>query len=462
MATVASCTDDYTDWDNPQKNAEEAAKTMEVKMGAAEAIDFAKLEGVDSVQVFTSSITGTDSPVMNYVLRLTNPAAADKVAQIEANQSCKVAVADLKAAVESLYGKAPMQRTISTAISAYATVKGEAYKYTGDTEIKATLVAPNIETAYYIVGDGLGWDYAGAAAHKFYHSTTNVYDDPVFTITVPAPTNDDGSRKDFYFKIFPQSGVDAATKSLDWSKVLGTDQDTEDVRAEEMLKTDGKAFKQSASDGAKFYTITLNMMDGKMTVAPLAFEEYIYVPGNHQGWKPESAPALRSPGFDGIYEGFVHLDGEFKFTKKRNWNDGEYNFESFSSVGSFTQGGGTNLNGTEGHYFIKADIPGKTLSATPITKVGMIGSFTNGWSDADEVAMTYVAAEDCWTATVTLDGGKFKFRFNGKWADDLNLGGSLDNLVRNGDDLTAPAGTYTVKLYMSRSQSNNIYCTLTK
>lgn len=458
-ATMASCTEDFTDWLSPLHNGQEAAKTIAIDVKPVSAIDFKTLEGVDSVQVFSTAITATDAPVMTYLLTLNNGATPAKEVTLQASDLCKVAVADLKDAVVSLYGKAPVLRDMSAKVVSFAEVKGETFRYEGTTNLQATLVAPVIENAYYLVGEGLGWKAADALKYKFTHSTTNVYDDPVFTITVPAPTNADGTRKDFYYKVVPQSAIDASQADPVWAKVLGTDQATEDVRAEEGLKADGKALKQSAADGAKFYTITLNMMDYKLTITPLAFEEYIFIPGNHQGWSPATAPALWGKGFDGKYEGFAHLNGDFKFTKVRDWK-GEYNFNDFTNLSGFAQGEGSNIKATEGDYFLQVDAVSKTLTATPLTKVGIIGNFC-GWADDQEVAMTYVAAEDCYKAEgVKLDGKEFKFRFNGKWADDLNLGGAQDDLVRNGGNLTAAAGTYTIKLYMSRSKSNKMYFTL--
>lgn len=453
---LTACTEDFTDWSNPQHNNPEEAKTIAINVTNVDAINFAELDGVDSVQLFTSSVTATDAPALTYQVLLAAEGDATKTASVTANANCKVAVTDLRLAVESLYGKAPVLRTMPAEVTSYATVGIETFKYVGKTQVQVTLVAPEIEEAYYLVGDGLGWDYAGAIAHKFSHSGGNVYDNPVFTLTVPAPTNEDGTRKDFYFKLVPQSAV--AGGDLNWDKVMGTAADTEDVRAEETVKTGGKAFKQSADDKAKFYSITINMMDYKMTVAPLSFSEFVYVPGNHQDWSPESAPALRSPNFDGVYTGFVNLNGDFKLTKERNWSNGEYNHNDFFTyTDNFKSGEGSNINSTEGLFYLEANVANKALKATPITKVGVVGNF-NGWGN--DAVLTYNAAEDCYQGQVVLDGGAFKFRFNGEWS--LNLGGSIDNLTQNGADITAEAGTYTVKLYLSRAKNNNIYCTLTK
>lgn len=53
----------------------------------------------------------------------------------------------------------------------------------------------------------------------------------------------------------------------------------------------------------------------KLTVTPFTTDlPQLAVPGNHQGWSPGSAPRIAAAGFGQTdYEGYVWLDGEFKF-----------------------------------------------------------------------------------------------------------------------------------------------------
>lgn len=191
------------------------------------------------------------------------------------------------------------------------------------------------------------------------------------------------------------------------------------------------------------------------------YGEFVYVVGN-PAWSPETAASLRSPNFDGVYTGFSYVDGDFKFTKHRNWDDGEYNFADFTTLGEgIVQGEGSNINiATAGYYYLVADLSTGSLTATLIEKMGIIGSATpSGW-DAD-TEMAYDATNDCWTVTVDLVAGVFKFRVNGDWA--INLCGTTDNLSQDGADIAVDeAGTYTITLYASRTTSNNIYCTVEK
>lgn len=191
------------------------------------------------------------------------------------------------------------------------------------------------------------------------------------------------------------------------------------------------------------------------------FEEFIYFAGN-PGWDPATGAALRSPDFDGVYTGFCYVNGDFKFTKYRNWDD-EYNSGDFTALGDgIAQGEGTNINiAVPGYYYLVADLSTGSLTATLIERWGVIGDF-NGW--ADDVPMTYDSAGDCWSVTLNMTAGGFKFRANGGW-DVGNYGGtSTDDLEENSSsNLTIEEdGTYTITLYASRTTSDNIYCTIEK
>ena len=70
-------------------------------------------------------------------------------------------------------------------------------------------------------------------------------------------------------------------------------------------------------------------------------------------------------------------------------------------------------------------------------------------------------ADDCWEITTALNADEFKFTTNGSW--DINLGGDAANLEENGPNLRVnEAGTYTIKLYPSRAQSDKMYATIVK
>lgn len=457
--TMVACTDDYTDWAAPQHNDPETPQSVSFSAAAVSAIDFATLTD-DSVAVFTPTITMEKDATVSYKVTL------EGTQILEANKAGKVSTEKLNAAIVALYGKRPTERTMQAVVDAYVNINGLVIKSTADAiEVKATLVAPVIENAYYLIGTPNNWTI-GDTSLKFNHSGEDVYDDPVFTLTVEAPYTDEQKteRTDLWFKIVPES---ALTKTGDdfWAVVLGSDEKNGDSRTEAGLALKGEednSFTQPATDGAKFYTISLNMMDGKMTIKPLAFEEFIYAPGNHQNWTPATAPALQSAGFDGVYKGFSPLDGGFKFTKARDWNQGEYNSSDFSTVSEglvLGEGGGNIEMTAKDFYYIVADVVKGDLTATATTW-GLIGSATSGQWDTD-TPMVYNANDQSWSVTTDLTTGEFKFRANNDWI--IDVGGTADDLTFGGSNITlTEAGNYTITLFLTRSTSNKMYCTIIK
>lgn len=446
--TMVACTDDYTDWAAPQENGPEDAKSVSVSVSAASAIDFAT-STAENVTIFSPSFTAEDGATATYKVTLS---PEDNSASAVLNSADgTVPAEELKNAVISFYGKAPTPRILNAVVDAYVDVKGQTIKVTAPAvTVNVTLDAPFISTGYYLIGDMNGWN--GDNMFAFKHSGANVYDDPVFTLVFT--TEADGQ----YWKIIPQSNVDASNV---WNEgiegVVGVEVDG-DTSLEGLLTT--TAPQAGKIEKAGMYKMTLNMMDYTYKLEELNFEEYIYIPGNHQGWSPATAPRLYGANFDGYYSGFSCLDGGFKFTKGPDWPFGEYNWGSFTShpEGFTGEGGGDITCTVKGFYFIEANVAEGTLKATPTTW-GIIGDATaNGWdSDQD---MTWNAEKHCWCATITLTDGTIKFRANDGW--DINFGGNPDNLSAGGDNIPVTAGTYDIDLYLERTTSENIYCTMTK
>lgn len=326
----------------------------------------------------------------------------------------------------------------------------------------------NIADNYYLIGGPGEWN--NSKDQKFSHSDKSVFEDPVFTYTFAS------TGGEMWFAFGDEDAIDAVGNG-DWNQLFGTTGDSKDLSGSFDRRYNLGGEHSFCVDGsAAFYRFSVNMMTMTYEITPLNFEEFIYVPGNAQkyntsapgmpewGWTPELAPALRSANFDGIYVGYAYMDGEFKFTKERNWN-AEYNYDSFTTYGSmFTGQAGTggNINCTEpGYYRLVADVANGSLNATKVTW-GLVGPATPaGWDAGSYVVMDYNMADDCWEITTALNADEFKFTTNGSW--DINLGGDAANLEENGPNLRVnEAGTYTIKLYPSRAQSDKMYATIVK
>lgn len=178
------------------------------------------------------------------------------------------------------------------------------------------------------------------------------------------------------------------------------------------------------------------------------------VPGNHQGWNPPTAPRIASSAFGATdYEGYVWLDGGFKFVAPDpagnfNWGNPDWGDDgSFSGVLALT--GESDCSATAGYYRVKANTT-TLLYTVEATTWGIVGAATpGGWDNS--TALTYNSSTKKWEGSVALTAGEFKFRANNAWA--INLGGDPDadgSMNYDGPNLSVAAGgTYTVVLDLS-------------
>ena len=452
--SATSCNEDFNeDVAAPQQWEQEAAITLPgLSISPVATVDLATAS--DSVTIFNPSVSGTlpeGATLDNFRVDLV---AESGSTTLNASTTGKVATTELQAVIEKAYGKRPTERTFTATVYANIMNNGQASLLKGETTVKAIPVAPQISQHYYLIGAPSAWDPT-CVTMPFNHSNKDVYEDPVFSIVFPVA---DGET---WFAVTD----DITVEKNDWSQVFGCAEGNGNNGEEGTLKrradlTDDGSFKVVVNGDAKFIKMTLNMMEYTYKIEKLNFAEFIYVPGNHQGWSPEKAPALQSPNFDGVYVGYTYLNGNFKFTKERNWN-AEYNFNDFAVKDDiFFNNDGSNINiSEEGFYQIKADVASSNLSAVKTTW-GIIGPAQAGGWDTD-TDMTWNAADESWTATVELAADEFKFRANDGWT--INVGGSFDNLTQDGGNIkVTEAGTYEVKLFLTRSTSDKMYCTITK
>ena len=328
-------------------------------------------------------------------------------------------------------------------------------------EYSYTVEPVNISENYYLIGGPSG-DWAGTAAskeQKFSHSNADVFEDPVFTYVFEG----NGGTGDIWFA-FGDDETCEAIGNNDWTKLYGYKGDFDMSGSFDRRYNLGDGVENSfhVDGSAKFYRLTINMSDLTYEIAPLDFDPYVYFIGATDGWaNAEQKLALTDDG--GIYTGYLYCadpngwGNEFKFQKVPGDWDSQLNSATFTGgiTGDFAAGeDNIKANAGEGVYFVTLDLANLTLNAVKVETMGIIGGF-NGWGG--DVVMTWNATDYCFEATgagVTADG--WKFRVNADWG--INLGGTLDNLVANGDNLSAVGNT--IKLYPTRKGADNIYCTV--
>ena len=452
MAMV-SCTEDYTDWANPQINPEEEAVAF--GNGSVTPVDVINLANVTEEKIQVASIVASTSSDAGYTPTI-KINLGDKTYDID--NDGKMATADLASYISETYGKRPIEHDINATLDAWFNNGSTVVKMaTSETfQVKAIPVAPVIDEGYYLVGDMFnaegvdGWNTV-SAKQAFKHSDKDVYDDPIFTLTFET------KEANQCWKVIPKKNIDAETF---WAAgVVGPKIDG-DVSMTGLLTSDDPKAGKIAKAGK--YKLTINMMDYSYTIEEVKYDPFIYFIGATDGWTNAEQKLALVDANTGTYTGFLYCadpnnwGNQFKFQRVAGSWDNEINAGAFNTFdGAATnENGNIGVNAGEGVYYFDVNLANRTIKATKVETMGIIGGFNNWGGDA---AMTWNAEEYCFEATnvgVTADG--WKFRINGGW--DINLGGSLNNLTAGGDNI-AVAGN-TIKLYPTRKTSDNIYCTV--
>ena len=160
LAFAACDEGDYNDWVVPE-TTQDATEDEKLSSGfsatPADAINFETLGGLavdyDTVfvKLFTPVLTGNTPDAVSYTIQL----GSQEV--FELDSTLLVPASYVKAAVESEFGKAPVERTLSATVCATETLGSIATKHKATVEVKATLVAPAFEDYLYYAGDVTSW-----------------------------------------------------------------------------------------------------------------------------------------------------------------------------------------------------------------------------------------------------------------------------------------------------------------
>ena len=452
LMSMVSCTEDYTDWGNPQSNPQEEAVSF--GDGSVTPVDVIDLAKVETEKVKVASIVAPTSSnaayTPNYKINFDGQS-------FDIDADGNMATAELTSYIVDKYGKRPTERDIDATLDAWVSNGATAVKMATSEkfQIKAIPEAPVIEEGYYLVGDMFTTDdvngWTKEVAKAFNHSDKDVYEDPVFTVSFET------TKADQYWKIIPKKNIDSGEI---WAAgVVGPKVDGDDSMTGTLTNGDAKAGKIAK---AGKYKLTINMMDYTYTIEEVKYDPFIYFIGATDGWTNAEQKLALVDANTGTYTGFLYCadpnnwGNQFKFQRVAGSWDNEINAGAFNTFdGAATnENGNIGVNAGEGVYYFDVNLANGTIKATKVETMGLIGNF-NSW--AGDAAMTWNAEEYCFEATnvgVTADG--WKFRVNGGW--DINLGGSLNNLTAGGDNI-AVAGN-TIKLYPTRKTSDNIYCTV--
>ncbi len=387
-ALFSSCKGDYDDWADPQGYPQEEAKNVAFTVTPASAIDMATVD-TDSISLFTASIDSKDPmSVVSYTVELGKADESGNVVskqELTASATGKVAKADLVSAVESLYGKAPEQRTMQTVVVASLKQNGQAfYAKSNQVQTLVTLVKPNISSAYYLVGDMLGWD--SSSMIKFTHSDNNVYDDPVFKISFETTADNQ------YWKIIPQENVDGEF----WANpgVVGPSVDGDDSMSGSLVN-EGCGAGKIATAGK--YIMTINMMDYTYTIEAAPTE--LYMTGSEYGWS-DWRQLVPIYGTDDQFWTVVYLaEGEqFKFAPQAGWG-GDFGYtgttvKDVAGAGITSSADGNLVAGKAGWYLLHVTNGTDRVFEVLEPNVYLIGDAAGEWNIDASHKFTVPATKD--------------------------------------------------------------------
>ncbi len=451
LAFAACDEGDYNDWVVPE-TTQDATEDEKLSSGfsatPADAINFETLGGLavdyDTVfvKLFTPVLTGNTPDAVSYTIQLGSQDA------IELDSTLLVPASYVKAAVESEFGKAPVERTLSATVCATETLGSIATKHKATVEVKATLVAPYIcEEGYRLVGTPTNWAISEDCPKVTrVNPDASIYDDARFSVVVDAPVDDKGARVDFWFKVLPETSIADAS----WDGVLGTAVDGSSESPFILGDNLDGAMMQPADDGAIKYRITIDMMEYKAYVEALAFEDYLYYAGDVTSWQSNAQPLLGDG--NGGYTGYYFIK---KADKANTWG---FKFTNGIGDAATTWYGGKdgalgsdNISPEEdGFYQIDANLADNTYKITKIETISIIGSVVlkeDGTADTNwgtDAVMEYDEAAMAFVYQGKLAAGAFKFRANKDWT--LSWGNGAAGLTsKKGSDINlATEGTYKV------------------
>ena len=431
LMAMVSCTEDYTDWGNPQTNPQKEAVAF--GNGSVTPVDVINLADVKTEKVKVASIVAPTSSDAAYT-----PTYKINIdgQSFDIDADGNMAKADLVNYITGKWGKRPTERDIDATLDAWQSNGSIAAKMATSAtfQVKAIPEAPFIDAAYYLVGDLTDWKLDTKL--KFAHSSADVYEDPVFTLMFT--TTKDGQN----WKIIPQGNVDTGNI---WAVenapkgVVGIEQDGDNAMSGKLCTSTSDGKKAGAGKIAKagMYQMTINMMDYTYTIKQIAPEYYLV--GKLQGWsdKPKDKTCLMYAETPMVqsYTTQWNDDANLKIWLGSDWGTWSSAYGSATMADANTPTGSLKSDNNAGaivcpepgaFYTFKVDFSTMTYKWTKLENqnptayehVGLIG-VGNDWKN--DVDMKEVTPHN-WFIETTIPEGNFKIRANHEWDDSANWG----------------------------------------
>ncbi len=465
---LASCTEDFKDWAEPQSNPQgEVVAFGNGSVAGVGVIDLAEVPE-DAMTVKVCDITAPTSSDTTYNPQYTIYLNGEP---FELGLDGTMSVDELSSYVISLYGQAPEVRELTARIKSTMSNGTTATSIMSDEFTVSVIPAtPRISSAYYYIGTSNDWNLT-SPVYKLENNGGDVYANPVFTVVVPAMFDENNQRIDNWFKIVPQETADLddilsgdiigyavdGGNEMEGSFVEGANEDV------------ANAFKIPADIRADKYRLTFDMMNRTFTIEPiieLGTPDLWYLVGSCVGngsWGNDAdavgtALVPLYPATDNYnilsYVGYFPAGQGFKLIH----NPGSW-VEQWGMVdGAFVKndGGSGDIKVAEdGYYQITYD---KEMDVVTIMKytgavgvynmMGMPGDYVN-WSTTATMMtpMTTVVENHDWMVKDLTFGtdALAKFAADGAWTVNWGSDGFPVGIgTQGGANIPVVAGTYDV------------------
>jgi hypothetical protein len=466
---LASCTEDFKDWANPQSNPQGELVTFGTgSVAATGVIDFAEIpDSVEMVKVcdITAPASNDTAYAPKYSIILNGeefPLTADGMMN----------AADLQAYVVSLFGQAPEVRDLTARVKCVMTNGTTATTIMSDEfTVQAIPNTPKISSAYYYIGTSNDWD-AKKVVYQLTNGGGDVYANPVFTVVIPAVFNaETGAREDNWFKILPQESMDLDNV---WDgDVIGYAIDGGNDMSGDFVEgasgTVANAFKIPGDIRADKYRLTFDMMNRTFEIEPiieLGTPDLWYLVGaciGNGSWgnAPDALGTALVPLYPAkdnysilSYVGYFPADQGFKLIHTPGSWDEQWGIKDGVFVKN--DGGSSDIKLSEdGYYQITYDMEMDALTITKYTgavgvyaAMGMPGGYQD-WNPSGTLMTgmgTAYENHDWYRKNMTFDSDtELKFAADGSWA--VNWGSLLFPVgvgEGGGPNIPVPAGTYDV------------------
>ena len=374
---MTACNEDFADWTNQATNAQgEAVNFGDGKVSSVGVINLAQYPteptDLDSVKVcdIVAPTTSYEQTVNKYFINL-----GDKQYQLSATGN--MLLKDLADYMSKTFGPKPVQRDFTATVTAFTgdgktAIKQNLAATSGKFDLKVVQVGPFIDpNGYYLVGNVDSWALTRKDMYHMKNGGGDIYDDPVFSVTIEAVPN----LGSYEIKFVPASGFDGAGKVVEWKYAITALADGEPGLSGAIdLRNGGSNIKFDADPKAKKYQISVDIINGKYNVVPIKDE--MFLTGSQYNWGGSTENWLHlnkvNSNGDASVPGryfwtiiYLHAGEQFKFSPEAGWKGNDFGgaqLKVTDEAGAGYADDGSNCKVEKaGWYQLEVDAEAKTL-----------------------------------------------------------------------------------------------------